>query len=109
MIYICKANFEIGVFFRPEVEPSPSSARRAHVRIAINAADCDNSHTPRAAGGEMNPADAKNARMVDDFASLVESADPDIYELRTHGPGPSGSLPLTPRCCAKRRPATSSA
>src|SRR5437773_2220725 len=34
--------------------------------------------------------------MTADFASLVESADPDIYQLHTHGAGPSGSLPLTP-------------
>lgn len=34
--------------------------------------------------------------MADDFASLVESTDPSIYDLHTHGPGPSGSLPLTP-------------
>lgn len=30
------------------------------------------------------------------FASLVETADPSIYELHTHGAGPQGSLPLTP-------------
>src|SRR5437667_2239813 len=34
--------------------------------------------------------------MTADFASLVESTDPSIYELHTHGAGPSGSLPLTP-------------
>src|SRR6516162_7818745 len=34
--------------------------------------------------------------MTTDFKSLVESADPAIYQLHTHGAGPSGSLPLTP-------------
>lgn len=34
--------------------------------------------------------------MPSDFSLLVDSTDPDIYELRTHGPGPDGSLPLTP-------------
>jgi putative YjhG/YagF family dehydratase len=34
--------------------------------------------------------------MTTELASLVESTDPAIYELHTHGPGPSGSLPLTP-------------
>lgn len=34
--------------------------------------------------------------MATDFVSLVESTDPGIYELHTHGAGPSGSLPLTP-------------
>ncbi len=34
--------------------------------------------------------------MTTDFASLVESTDATIYQLHTHGPGPSGSLPLTP-------------
>src|SRR5438552_13149553 len=31
--------------------------------------------------------------MPTDFASLVESSDTSIYQLHTHGPGPSGSLP----------------
>src|ERR1700684_1264933 len=34
--------------------------------------------------------------MPTDFTSLVDSADPSIYELHTHGAGPAGSLPLTP-------------
>src|SRR5438105_5510069 len=34
--------------------------------------------------------------MTTDFASLVESTDPAVYQLHTHGAGPSGSLPLTP-------------
>ncbi|MBM3995605.1 MAG: YjhG/YagF family D-xylonate dehydratase [Planctomycetes bacterium] len=34
--------------------------------------------------------------MSSDFVSLVESADPSIYQLHTHGDGPTGSLPLTP-------------
>ena len=34
--------------------------------------------------------------MTTDFASLVENTDPAIYQLHTHGAGPSGSLPLTP-------------
>jgi putative YjhG/YagF family dehydratase len=34
--------------------------------------------------------------MTTDFASLMENSDPSIYELHTHGAGPSGSLPLTP-------------
>src|SRR5713226_7065001 len=34
--------------------------------------------------------------MATDFASLVESSDTSIYQLHTHGAGPSGSLPLTP-------------
>ncbi len=33
--------------------------------------------------------------MPSDFASLVQSDDPAIYELRTNAAGPSGSLPLT--------------
>src|SRR3984893_1066434 len=35
-------------------------------------------------------------RMTTDFASLVESTDTSTYEIHTHGPGPQGSLPLTP-------------
>ncbi|MBI1831057.1 MAG: dihydroxy-acid dehydratase, partial [Planctomycetes bacterium] len=35
--------------------------------------------------------------MNSDFVSLVESTDPTIYHLHTHGAGPSGSLPLTPQ------------
>ena len=35
--------------------------------------------------------------MASDFAMLLDSADPSIYELRTHGAGPQGSLPLTPQ------------
>lgn len=34
--------------------------------------------------------------MTADFTSLVESTDPSVYDLHTHGAGPSGSLPLTP-------------
>lgn len=34
--------------------------------------------------------------MPSDFSFLVDSTDPDIYDLRTHGSGPDGSLPLTP-------------
>lgn len=34
--------------------------------------------------------------MSSDFVSLVESADPSIYQLHTRGDGPTGSLPLTP-------------
>src|SRR5271163_4625867 len=34
--------------------------------------------------------------MPTDFTSLVESTDPSIYQLHTHGAGPAGSLPLTP-------------
>src|SRR5579862_7225473 len=34
--------------------------------------------------------------MPTDFASLVESSDTSIYQLHTHGAGPTGSLPLTP-------------
>src|SRR5712692_2843951 len=34
--------------------------------------------------------------MSTDFSSLVESTDTSIYQLHTHGAGPSGSLPLTP-------------
>jgi putative YjhG/YagF family dehydratase len=34
--------------------------------------------------------------MTSDFASLVETADPSIYDIHTHGAGPQGSLPLTP-------------
>src|SRR5437763_925985 len=33
--------------------------------------------------------------MTATFAALVETADPSVYEIRTHGPGPQGSLPLT--------------
>jgi putative YjhG/YagF family dehydratase len=33
--------------------------------------------------------------MTTDFRSLVESSDPSIYQLHTHGAGPQGSLPLT--------------
>src|SRR6186997_3453799 len=33
--------------------------------------------------------------MTADFSSLVETADPSIYDIHTHGAGPSGSLPLT--------------
>ena len=33
--------------------------------------------------------------MATDLASLVETSDPSIYQLHTHGPGPQGSLPLT--------------
>ena len=33
--------------------------------------------------------------MPSDFASLVQSDDPAIYELHTHAAGPAGSLPLT--------------
>ena len=39
--------------------------------------------------------------MTADFISLVESSDPDIYQLHTHGAGPSGSLPLTPEMLRK--------
>ena len=34
--------------------------------------------------------------MPTDFTSLVESSDPTVYHIQTHGPGPDGSLPLTP-------------
>jgi putative YjhG/YagF family dehydratase len=34
--------------------------------------------------------------MTIDFASLVDTTDPSIYQLHTHGAGPRGSLPLTP-------------
>jgi putative YjhG/YagF family dehydratase len=34
--------------------------------------------------------------MPTDFVALVESTDPSIYQLHTHGAGPAGSLPLTP-------------
>jgi putative YjhG/YagF family dehydratase len=34
--------------------------------------------------------------MTTDFSSLVESTDPSVYQLHTHGAGPVGSLPLTP-------------
>src|SRR5271156_1656311 len=33
--------------------------------------------------------------MATELAALVESADPAIYQIHTHGAGPSGSLPLT--------------
>src|SRR5436305_6570472 len=33
--------------------------------------------------------------MADSFTTLVDSADPSIYDLHTHGPGPGGKLPLT--------------
>ncbi len=35
-------------------------------------------------------------RSMSDFAALVESTDPLLYELVTHAPGPQGKLPLTP-------------
>jgi putative YjhG/YagF family dehydratase len=35
-------------------------------------------------------------RPMSDFAALVESTDPLLYELVTHAPGPQGKLPLTP-------------
>jgi putative YjhG/YagF family dehydratase len=34
--------------------------------------------------------------MTTGFAALVETTDPSIYELHTHGAGPQGNLPLTP-------------
>src|ERR1700704_5211335 len=34
--------------------------------------------------------------MATDFASLVETSDPAIYDITTNAAGPSGSLPLTP-------------
>ncbi|MBI3822173.1 MAG: YjhG/YagF family D-xylonate dehydratase [Planctomycetes bacterium] len=34
--------------------------------------------------------------MTAEFTALVESADPTVYQLHTHGAGPAGSLPLTP-------------
>ena len=39
--------------------------------------------------------------MTADFTSLVESSDPSIYQLHTHGAGPAGSLPLTPEMLRK--------
>ena len=33
--------------------------------------------------------------MAMDFSSIVDSQNPDIFAVRTHAPGPAGSLPIT--------------
>ncbi len=39
---------------------------------------------------------SKSSRQVDDPNALLDSGDPALYDVVSHGPGPEGSLPLTP-------------